>query len=79
MCLEKKLDMYLMKIQISFAQKKKIRSKNTDQFCLEEKKKKSFDVHQQILKFKKKNYNRQLSKDHAKKILVNYLSMAIIY
>ena len=41
MCLEKKLDMYLMKIQISFAQKKKIRSKNTDQFCLEEKKKKA--------------------------------------
>ena len=43
-----------MKIQISFAQKKKS------------------DLKIQILKFKKNNYNKQSSKEHAEKILTKY-------
>ena len=54
MCLEKKLNMYLMKIQISFAQKKKSDLKMQINF---EYIKKS-DLKIQILKFKKNNYNK---------------------
>ena len=40
---------------------------------------KKSDLKIQILKFKKNNYNKQSSKEHAKKILAKYLSMTIIY
>ena len=38
-----------------------------------------FGSYQQILKLKKKNYNKQSSKNMLKKILAKYLSMVIIY
>ena len=67
---KKKSDLYLVKIQISF------------EFL---KKKTQFSFYKKPLivisrfSIKKKNYNKQSSKEHAKKILAKYLSMAIIY
>ena len=64
-----------MKIQINFLNlKKKSNLKNTDQFF----EFKKSDSNQHILKFKKKNYNKESSKNVLKEIPIergNYISI----